>query len=74
VVTLMDGTRLAEDVTAVLGTANNPMTREQVVAKCRDLVTPVVGAAAAAKIIEKTLDLGDMQSIRELRPVLQRTQ
>ncbi len=25
-------TRLAENVTAVLGTANNPMTREQVVA------------------------------------------
>jgi 2-methylcitrate dehydratase PrpD len=73
VVTLTDGTRLAEDVTAVLGTVNNPMTREQVVAKCRDLMTPVVGAPATGKIIEKTLDLGNMQSIRELRPVLQRT-
>ena len=72
VVTLMDGTRLAEDVTAVLGTVNNPMTREQVVSKCRDLMTPVLGAAATGKIIERTLDLEKMQSIRELRPLLQR--
>jgi 2-methylcitrate dehydratase PrpD len=72
VVTLTDGTRLAEDVRAVLGTANNPMTRDQVVAKCRDLMTPVVGAVAAGKIIERTLDLGNLRSVRELRSVLQR--
>jgi 2-methylcitrate dehydratase PrpD len=71
VVTLTDGTRLAEDVKAVLGTVNNPMTRDQVVAKCRELITPVLGAAAAGKIIERTLDLGNMRSIRELRPLLQ---
>jgi 2-methylcitrate dehydratase PrpD len=72
VVTLTDGTRLAEDVTAVLGTVNNPMTRDQVVAKSRDLMTPVLGAATTRKIIEKTLNVGNMRSIRELRPVLQR--
>jgi 2-methylcitrate dehydratase PrpD len=72
VLTLTDGTRLAEDVTAVLGTVNNPMTRDQVVAKCRDLITPVLGAATAAKIIERTLDLDNMKSIRDLRHVLQR--
>jgi 2-methylcitrate dehydratase PrpD len=71
-VTLADGTRLAEDVKAVLGTANNPMTRDQVVAKCRDLMTPVLGAVAAGKVIERTLDLESMRSIRDLRPVLQR--
>jgi 2-methylcitrate dehydratase PrpD len=73
VVTLTDGTRLAEDVTAVLGTVNNPMTREQVVAKSRDLMTPVVGAGAAGKVIEKALDLDNVRSIRELRRVLQPT-
>ena len=72
VVTLTDGTRLAEDVTAVLGTVNNPMTRDQVVAKCRDLMTPVVGAAVAGKIIERTLDLDNMPNIREFRPLLRR--
>jgi 2-methylcitrate dehydratase PrpD len=71
-VTLMDGTRLAEDVTAVLGTPNNPMSREQVVAKCRELLIPVVGASGSAKLIERTFDLESMKSIRELRPLLQR--
>src|SRR5213075_745022 len=33
---LADGTRLSEDVTAVLGTAANPMTRAQVVSKSRE--------------------------------------
>ena len=72
-VTLTDGTRLAEDVKAVLGTVNNPMTREQVVAKCSELMTPIVGAAASAKVVGKTLDLDNMRSVRDLRVVLQRT-
>jgi 2-methylcitrate dehydratase PrpD len=45
VVMLDDGTRLSEDVMDVLGTVNNPMTRDQVVAKCRDLMAPVLGAS-----------------------------
>jgi len=71
-VTLTDGTRLSEDVTAVLGTVNNPMTRDQVVAKCRELIAPVLGASASAKLIERTLDIENLKSIRELRPLLQR--
>lgn len=71
-VTLTDGTRLTENVTAVLGTVNNPMTREQVVAKCRDLMTPVLGASTSAKLIERTLDIENMKSVRELRHLLQR--
>jgi 2-methylcitrate dehydratase PrpD len=71
-VTLSDGTRLSEDVTAVLGTPGNPMTREQVVAKSRDLMTPVLGASAAAKLIERALDIDRMKNVRELRPFLQR--
>jgi 2-methylcitrate dehydratase PrpD len=71
-VTLNDGTRLSEDVTAVLGTPGNPMTREQVVAKSRDLMTPVLGASAAAKLIERALDIDRMKNVRELRPFLQR--
>jgi 2-methylcitrate dehydratase PrpD len=71
-VTLADGTRLAEDVKAVLGTVNNPMTRDQVVAKCRELMTPVVGAAAAGKVVERSLDIDKLGSIRDLRAVLQR--
>lgn len=72
VVTLNDGTRLSEDVTAVLGTAGNPMSRDQVVAKCRDLLMPVIGAAASAKLIQALLDLENLKNIRGLRPLLQR--
>ena len=72
-VTLTDGTRLSERVEAVRGTAENPMTREEVVAKCRDLMSPVLGGDKAAKLIERVLDLDNLKSIRELRPLLQRT-
>ena len=72
-VTLVDGTSLREHTTAVRGTAANPMTRDEVVAKCRDLMSPVLGVATTAKLIAKTLDLENMKNIAELRPLLQRT-
>ena len=72
-VTLTDGTQLKEHITAVRGTAANPMTREEVVAKCRDLVTPVLGAATTGKLVDRVLDLEKVKSLRELRPLLQRT-
>jgi 2-methylcitrate dehydratase PrpD len=70
-VTLADGTKLTERVEAVRGTAENPMTREEVSAKCRDLITPPLGAAKAAKLIERVLDLDGVKDVRELRPLLQ---
>ncbi len=72
-VALTDGTRLTETVKAVRGTAENPMPREEVIAKCRDLMTPVLGADRCSKLIETTLNLEDLKSIRALRPLLQRT-
>ena len=65
-------TSLSEDVAAVLGTPNNPMSRDQVVAKSRDLMMPVLGASASAKLIEKALSLEYVKTLRELRPLLQR--
>ena len=72
VIALADGTRLSEDVTAVLGTANNLMSRDQVVAKSRELMTPVIGASTTAKLIERTLNLESMKSVRDLRALIQR--
>jgi 2-methylcitrate dehydratase PrpD len=72
-VTLADGTRLTETVKAVRGTAENPMPREEVIAKVRDLMTPVLGAERCGKLIEATLHLEKVKSVRELRPLLQRT-
>ena len=71
-ITVADGTKLSEHVTAVRGTPSNPMTRDEVVAKARDLISPVLGAANAASIIEKLLGLENLKSILELRSLLQR--
>jgi 2-methylcitrate dehydratase PrpD len=71
-VTLDDGTHLSERVNAVRGSAENPMSREEVVAKARDLMTPVLGSAAYDNLIAKVLALESLKDIRELRPLLQR--
>ena len=72
VVTLTDGTRLSEDVAAVLGTVNNRMTREQVIAKCRDLITPVLGPQASDALINAAMNIENLKNVRELRSLLQR--
>ena len=72
-VTLTDGRRLTQDTGPVLGTVENPMTREQLQAKCRDLMTPVIGAAQTGRLIESVFALEKTKDIRELRPLLQRT-
>jgi len=69
---LNDGTMLSEHVTAVRGTPSNPMTREEVVAKARELMAPVLGAPNAASLIEKMLGLENVKSLLAIRPLLQR--
>jgi 2-methylcitrate dehydratase PrpD len=71
-VTFSDGTKQTERVDAVRGTTDNPMTREEVVEKSRDLMTPVLGAAVCAKLIETVLNLENVKNVRDLRPLLQR--
>lgn len=72
-VALADGTELTEHVRAVRGTADNPMPREEVVRKSRDLIAPALGAAKAHSLIEAVLDLERFDDIRALRPLLQRS-
>ena len=71
-VVLADGTELSEHVRAVRGTADNPMPRDEVVAKCRDLMTPVLGAAKCMELIEQVLKIESTGNIRDLRPLLQK--
>ena len=70
-VTLTDGTRLTERVEHVRGTPENPMTRDEVVAKARELMAPVLGAATCSNLIERVLALDTVKDVRELRPLLQ---
>jgi 2-methylcitrate dehydratase PrpD len=69
--TLKDGTQLRQRVDNVRGTPENPMTREEVVAKSRDLVTPVLGERKSSELIGKIMGLENVRDIRELRPLLQ---
>jgi 2-methylcitrate dehydratase PrpD len=69
-ITLNDGTQLSERVDAVRGTTENPMAREDVVAKARDLMSPILGEQACVKLITEVLGLENVKNIRELRPLL----
>jgi 2-methylcitrate dehydratase PrpD len=71
--TLNDGTELTQWVRDVRGTADNPMTRDEVVEKARDLIAPVLGTAACSTLINKLLAVENLRDIRELRPALQRS-
>ncbi len=71
-VTLMDGKTVSERVNDVRGTSENPMSREEIIAKARDLITPVLGAATFGKLVDRIFDLEHLKSVRELRPLLQR--
>ena len=71
-VTLKDGTRLSERVEAVRGTIRNPMTRDEIVDKARDLTAPVLGAAQAQRLIDAVLSLEKAADLKGLRPLLQR--
>jgi 2-methylcitrate dehydratase PrpD len=71
--TLNDGTQLSEWIRDVRGTADNPMTREEVVEKARDLIAPVLGASICKALLEKLLALETLKDVRELRSVLQRS-
>jgi 2-methylcitrate dehydratase PrpD len=68
-----DGSELTQWVRDVRGTVENPMTREEVVDKARDLVTPVLGTAVTSTLINKLLALETVRDVRELRPALQKS-
>jgi 2-methylcitrate dehydratase PrpD len=72
-VVLSDGTHLKEQVESVRGASDNPMTRAEVITKCRDLMAPIIGEVSCDQLIEKALGLESVKNIRELRPLLQRS-
>ena len=72
-VVLTDRTRLSERVEAVRGTVRNPMSRDEVVAKATDLMTPVLGDARTRALIGRLMTVDGLSDVRALRPMLQRT-
>jgi 2-methylcitrate dehydratase PrpD len=71
-VTLADGKTVSERVDDVRGTSENPMSRDEIIAKARDLITPVLGPAGFQKLADRVFDLEHLKNVRELRPLLQR--
>ena len=69
---LTDGTRLSERVEAVRGTPRNPMSRDEVIAKARDLTAPVLGRETSERLIETVYAIEAVTDVRKLRPLLQR--
>jgi 2-methylcitrate dehydratase PrpD len=71
-ITFTDGTTRSEQVDAVRGTPRNPMPRQEVVDKARDLIAPVLGASTAQSLVAALLSIETVQDIRSLRPLIQK--
>ena len=67
---LSDGRKLRHHTEAVRGTAENPMTRDEVDAKSYDLVAPVLGKPRARKLCDTVWKLEAVEDVRRLRPLL----
>jgi hypothetical protein len=69
-VALDDGSARDEQIGFLLGTPANPMSRDQIVAKCHPLMAPVLGEARSRALIAALLDLDNRRDMRTLRPLL----
>lgn len=67
---LQNGTMLRQHVTAVRGTAENPMSRTEIVAKSRDLIEPVLGEERSQQLIASVLTLDSINDVRDLTRLL----
>jgi 2-methylcitrate dehydratase PrpD len=71
-VTLKDGSTYTERVDAVRGSAENPMSAEEVVTKARDLMKPALGADRCEQLIAAIMNIEKSDNVRKLSPLLQR--
>lgn len=68
---LKDGRTLRNHITAVRGTAQNPMNRQEVDEKCYHLMAPILGKNRARKLCDAVWGLEKISDARALRPLLQ---
>jgi 2-methylcitrate dehydratase PrpD len=71
-VALNDGTNFSQRVASVKGTAQNPMSHDELVAKARDLMAPVLGDQRCTRLIDAIFGLEQVTSLSQLRPLLQK--
>ncbi len=66
-----DGRELRHHTQAVKGTPANPMTRIEVAEKALDLTAPIIGKEKAQALNDAILDIENLKSVVDLRPLLQ---
>jgi 2-methylcitrate dehydratase PrpD len=71
-VELSDGSHLSQRVSAVRGTPPNPMARNEVIGKARDLIEPVLGRETSTHLIETIFEIENVTDVSSLRRLLQR--
>ena len=71
-ITMNDGSVLSHRVTAVRGTADNPMPRDEVIQKVLDLCVPIIGKEQTDALVEKVFALETLPNLRDLRTVLRK--
>lgn len=70
IVDLADGRQLEKRTLHVRGTPGNPMTPEEVAAKARDLMAPVLGEGRTNVLIEQIRSIKKLEDVTSLRPLL----
>ena len=69
-VTLRDGRTVNHFTRHAPGTKENPLNTEQVNAKVRGLMTPVLGAERTEALIRRVNSFDEVSNVRDLRPLL----
>ena len=68
---LANSRKLRHHTEHVRGTTGNPMTRDEVAAKARDLVTPMLGQNGTTRIIDRVWELERLPSVSAICALLQ---
>jgi 2-methylcitrate dehydratase PrpD len=70
-VILKNGAHFSQRIDAVRGSAENPMTSDEVAEKARDLMTPFLGAEKSSRLIDGVFNIEKVSDVRQLSPLLQ---
>jgi 2-methylcitrate dehydratase PrpD len=71
-ITMNDGAVLSNRVTAVRGTVDNPMSRDEVIRKARDLCEPTIGKQQSDALVQRVFTLEKLSNVRDLRSIIQK--
>jgi hypothetical protein len=69
---MINGKTYMQRVDAVRGSAENPMSANEVVIKAHDLMSPILGAGRSKMLIDAVMNLEKISNVRFLGPMLQR--